>query len=111
MHCLHCRSIFLSQLSPHVRTEQTTRTSGCAALPYTFAPALQQLDHFKQLRAQTSVPLAMGVSLISLRKAVQGVLLFPDADRVNVWGQELFVNVNEYLPLIRDRLIDFIRVQ
>ena len=73
----------------------------------------EQLDHFKQLRAQTSVPLAMGVSLISLRKAVQGqgVLLFPDADRVNVWGQELFVNVNEYLPLIRDRLIDFIRVQ
>jgi len=30
---------------------------------------------------------------------------------VNFWGQELFVNVNEYLPLIRDRLIDFIRVQ
>ena len=74
-------------------------------------PLPQQLDHFKQLRAQTSVPLAMGVSLITLRKALQGVLPFPDADRVNVWGQELFVNVNEYLPLIRDRLIDFIRVQ
>ena len=40
----------------------------------------EQLDHFKQLRAQTSVPLAMGVSLISLRKAVQGIFLFPDAD-------------------------------
>ena len=25
----------------------------------------EQLDHFKQLRAQTSVPLAMGVSLIT----------------------------------------------
>lgn len=46
-----------------------------------FAP--EDIGYFPQLRAQTSVPLAMG---------------------------ELFSNVNEYLPLIKDRLIDFIRV-
>ena len=40
-------------------------------------------EYFRIMRQQTSTPLAMG---------------------------ELFVNVNEYLPLIRDRLIDFIRV-
>ncbi len=40
-------------------------------------------DHFKILRQQTSVPLAMG---------------------------ELFNTQQEYLPLIKDRLIDFIRV-
>ena len=39
--------------------------------------------YFPLLRQQTSIPLAMG---------------------------ELYVNVNEYLPLIQDRLIDFIRV-
>jgi mannonate dehydratase len=39
--------------------------------------------YFPLLRQQTSIPLAMG---------------------------ELYVNVNEYLPLIEDRLIDFIRV-
>jgi mannonate dehydratase len=39
--------------------------------------------YFPLLRQQTSIPLAMG---------------------------ELFVNVNEFLPLIEDRLIDFIRV-
>ncbi len=39
--------------------------------------------YFPLLRQQTAIPLAMG---------------------------ELYVNVNEYLPLIRDRLIDFIRV-
>jgi mannonate dehydratase len=39
--------------------------------------------YFPLLRQQTSIPLAMG---------------------------ELYVNVNEYLPLIKDRLIDFIRV-
>lgn len=40
-------------------------------------------DHFKLLRQQTSVPLAMG---------------------------ELFNTQQEYLPLIKDRLIDFIRI-
>jgi mannonate dehydratase len=39
--------------------------------------------YFPLLRQQTSIPLAMG---------------------------ELYVNVNEYLPLIKDRLIDFVRV-
>jgi len=39
--------------------------------------------YFPLLRQQTSIPLAMG---------------------------ELYVNVSEYLPLIKDRLIDFIRV-
>ena len=39
--------------------------------------------YFPLLRQQTAIPIAMG---------------------------ELFVNVNEYLPLIKDRLIDFIRV-
>ena len=68
----------------------------------------KQLDHFKQLRAQTSVPLAMGVSLISLRKLCKASSFFL---MLTGLGQELFVNVNEYLPLIRDRLIDFIRVQ
>ena len=34
------------------------------------------LDHFKQLRAQTSVPLAMGVSLISLRKPCKASCFF-----------------------------------
>jgi len=46
-----------------------------------FAP--EDIGYFELLRRQTSVPIAMG---------------------------ELFSNVNEYLPLIRDRLIDFIRV-
>jgi mannonate dehydratase len=40
-------------------------------------------DHFRLIRQHSSVPIAMG---------------------------ELFVNVHEYLPLIQDRLIDFIRV-
>ncbi len=40
-------------------------------------------DHLRLIRSQTSVPIAMG---------------------------ELFTNVQEYLPLIRDRVIDFIRV-
>lgn len=40
-------------------------------------------DYFKILRQQTSTPIAMG---------------------------ELYVNQQEYVPLIRDRLIDFIRV-
>lgn len=46
-----------------------------------FAP--EDVGYFPLLRQQASVPIAMG---------------------------ELFSNVNEYLPLIRDRLIDFIRV-
>src|SRR5262245_54449988 len=46
-----------------------------------FAP--EDVGYFPIMRQQTSVPIAMG---------------------------ELFSNVNEYLPLIRDRLIDFIRV-
>jgi len=46
-----------------------------------FAP--EDIGYFPIMRQQTSVPIAMG---------------------------ELFSNVNEYLPLIRDRLIDFIRV-
>ena len=46
-----------------------------------FAP--EDNDYFRILRQQTSTPLAMG---------------------------ELFVNQAEYVPLIRDRLIDFIRV-
>jgi mannonate dehydratase len=40
-------------------------------------------DHFRLLRQQTSIPIAMG---------------------------ELFNTQHEYLPLIRDRLIDFIRI-
>jgi mannonate dehydratase len=46
-----------------------------------FAP--EDNDYFRILRSQCAVPLAMG---------------------------ELFVNQAEYVPLIRDRLIDFIRV-
>jgi mannonate dehydratase len=46
-----------------------------------FAP--EDVDYFRILRQQTAVPIAMG---------------------------ELFVNQAEYVPLIRDRLIDFIRV-
>lgn len=46
-----------------------------------FAP--EDIGYFPIMRQQTSVPIAMG---------------------------ELFSNVNEYLPLIKDRLIDFIRV-
>src|SRR5918992_3767386 len=46
-----------------------------------FAP--EDIGYFPIMRQQTSIPIAMG---------------------------ELFSNVNEYLPLIRDRLIDFIRV-
>ncbi len=46
-----------------------------------FAP--EDNDYFRILRQQSSIPLAMG---------------------------ELFVNQAEYVPLIRDRLIDFIRV-
>lgn len=42
----------------------------------------EEMDHFKLLRQQTTTPLAMG---------------------------ELFVNQAEYLPLVKDRLIDFIR--
>ena len=43
----------------------------------------EENDHFRLLRQQTSVPLAMG---------------------------ELFNTQHEYLPLIKDRLIDFIRI-
>lgn len=46
-----------------------------------FAP--EDIDYFRQMRQQSAVPIAMG---------------------------ELFVNQAEYVPLIRDRLIDFIRV-
>jgi mannonate dehydratase len=46
-----------------------------------FAP--EDIEYFRILRQQTSIPIAMG---------------------------ELFSNPNEYLPLIKDRLIDFIRV-
>ena len=46
-----------------------------------FAP--EDVEYFRILRQQTAVPIAMG---------------------------ELFVNQAEYVPLIRDRLIDFIRV-
>jgi mannonate dehydratase len=46
-----------------------------------FAP--EDIGYFPIMRQQTSIPIAMG---------------------------ELFSNVNEYLPLIQDRLIDFIRV-
>jgi mannonate dehydratase len=46
-----------------------------------FAP--EDVGYFPLLRQQCSIPIAMG---------------------------ELFSNVNDYLPLIRDRLIDFIRV-
>ena len=45
-----------------------------------FAP--EDSDYFRVLRVQSSIPLAMG---------------------------ELYVNQSEYVPLIRDRLIDFIR--
>jgi mannonate dehydratase len=43
----------------------------------------EENDHFRLLRQQTSIPLAMG---------------------------ELFNTQHEYLPLIKDRLIDFIRI-
>jgi mannonate dehydratase len=43
----------------------------------------EENDHFKLLRQQTTIPLAMG---------------------------ELFNTQHEYLPLIKDRLIDFIRI-
>jgi mannonate dehydratase len=46
-----------------------------------FAP--EDVDYFRILRQQSAIPIAMG---------------------------ELFVNQAEYVPLIRDRLIDFIRV-
>ncbi|MFP5342093.1 MAG: enolase C-terminal domain-like protein [Candidatus Limnocylindria bacterium] len=46
-----------------------------------FAP--EDNDYFRLVRPQTSIPLAMG---------------------------ELYVNQAEYVPLIRDRLIDFIRI-
>lgn len=47
------------------------------------ALAPEDVDYFRIMRQQTSTPVAMG---------------------------ELFVNVNEYLPLVRDRLVDFMRV-
>src|SRR4026208_1054866 len=43
----------------------------------------EDYDHFRLLRQQTSIPIAMG---------------------------ELFNTQHEYLPLIKDRLIDFIRI-
>ena len=46
-----------------------------------FAP--EDIEHFRLVRQQTSTPLAMG---------------------------ELFTNPSEYVPLIKDRLIDFLRV-
>ena len=76
----------------------TTSTSGCPPImaigmaselePYRLffledPLAPEDNGYFPLLRQQTSIPLAMG---------------------------ELYVNVNEYLPLIEDRLIDFIRV-
>jgi len=46
-----------------------------------FSP--EDIDYFRVLRQQTAIPIAMG---------------------------ELFVNQNEYVPLVKDRLIDFMRV-
>src|SRR5262249_25653218 len=46
-----------------------------------FAP--EDIDYFRILRQQTAIPIAMG---------------------------ELFVNQNEYVPLLRDRLIDFMQM-
>jgi mannonate dehydratase len=46
-----------------------------------FAP--EDIEYFKLMRQQTSIPIAMG---------------------------ELFNNPNEYVPLVKDRLIDFMRV-
>jgi len=46
-----------------------------------FAP--EDIDYFRLMRQQTAIPIAMG---------------------------ELFVNQSEYVPLVRDRLIDFMRV-
>ena len=45
--------------------------------------APEDIEYFRIMRQQSSIPIAMG---------------------------ELFVNVNEYLPLVRDQLIDFMRV-
>ena len=45
--------------------------------------APEHAEYFRLIRAQSATPLAMG---------------------------ELFVNVSEYLPLVKDRLIDFMRV-
>jgi mannonate dehydratase len=45
--------------------------------------APEDIDYFRIMRQQAAIPIAMG---------------------------ELFVNVNEYLPLVKDRLIDFMRV-
>ena len=45
--------------------------------------APEDIEYFRIMRQQSSIPIAMG---------------------------ELFVNVNEYLPLVKDRLIDFMRV-
>jgi mannonate dehydratase len=47
------------------------------------AMAPEDIEYFRLMRQQTATPIAMG---------------------------ELFVNVNEYLPLVKDRLIDFMRV-
>lgn len=46
-----------------------------------FAP--EDIEYFRLMRQQTAIPIAMG---------------------------ELFVNQNEYVPLVKDRLIDFMRV-
>jgi len=48
------------------------------------ALAPEDVDYFRIMRQQTSTPIAMG---------------------------ELFVNVNEYRPLVQDRLIDFMRAR
>ena len=47
------------------------------------ATSPEDIDYFRLMRQQTAIPIAMG---------------------------ELFVNQAEYVPLIKDRLIDFIRV-
>jgi len=73
----------------HERISLTQAVSLCKALeqynPFfiedPFPP--EQNDHFELLRQHTTVPLAMG---------------------------ELFNTVHEYLPLIKNRLIDFIRI-
>jgi mannonate dehydratase len=73
----------------HERITLTQAVTLCKALePYRlffledpFPP--EENDHFRLLRQQTSIPIAMG---------------------------ELFNTQHEYLPLIKDRLIDFIRI-
>ena len=75
----------------------------------------EQADHFRIIRQHSSVPIAMGELFVSRHAHPHHNVISGDASPDAPPGMpdgclSFQTNVQEYLPLIKDRLIDFIRV-